>query len=77
MIIALSLIIGGASAVVLGSIALSKRSEFKRCPSCGSLFNDMGSVIKYCGYAAKFRSQHLNDDPFERAECSTCKQKQL
>jgi hypothetical protein len=65
----------GLGLLVIGSVMMSAASEFRRCPFCGSIWNSLGSVIKYTGYAAKFRSQHLNEDPFPVRQCPDCQSK--
>lgn len=75
MILAVSLISGGAALLIIGSCVMSHASEFCRCQSCGSLHNALGYIIKYNGYAAKFRSQQLHDDPFPVRPCRSCKSK--
>lgn len=73
--LAIGMIIFGLGLVVVGSCVMSRMSEFRRCPDCGSLHSKMGHIIRYTGYAAKFRSQHLHDDPFPSERCNSCKSK--
>lgn len=72
MILVVSLISGGAALLVIGSCVMSNFSRFNRCPDCASIWNRLGYVIKYTGYAAKFRSSHLHDDAYPSERCPQC-----